>query len=383
MDIGRRRNIGLMIVGLAVALGAVPIQARATSVEQIGGMKSALEQQGLSGFLAAVATNGWQAPMIPSAWYIEHVAPSGQLTVARAAREFGAGLLAAVEAWVPLMQVEQGDALLSKTRSLLDVANWVGATDGYGNLILAARARDVAISGIGRLVADLTQPLAEPAALVARLHARFDDAAVRARVLNMEVGAAIFPSDPALTNEALQQYWVDRVAKNALRGIAPGAAPAALLEQQRNRLAAQGMDPDQPDPHDGFFIDDKVPEPVTTLRAWPSKAHRALVVGFESPRRRRLDLLLAYRGAVGAFPLSPSERRSGILSEGEEAFEEAARPFFGSDPNNIAAGAWGAYDQIRRGVFVDADSQAIRLTLERTPGAVPRPTPSLGMSVEP
>ncbi len=208
----------------------------------------------------------------------------------------------------------------------------------------------------------------------------------------MEVGAAIFPSDPALTDEALQQYWVDRVAKNALRGIAPEAAPAAgtpddtfrvLLEQQRNRLAAQGMDPDRPDSHDSFFIDDKVSEPVTTLRAWPSKAHRALVVGFSPPKLRLLKVLLAYREAVGAFPLSPSERRSGILSEGEEAFEEAARPFFGSDPDNIAAGAWGAYDQIRRGVFVDADSQAIRLTLERTPGAVPRPTPSLGMSVEP
>jgi len=94
---------------------------------------------------------------------------------------------------------------------------------------------------------------------------------------------------------------------------------------------------------------------------WDRKNHQALLVAFAPPNLRLLGALVTFRQLVGDFPLTPSVRRSRILSEGEEAFEQAVRPSLGPDPDNIAASAWTTYDLIQKQSFLDADTMATRL----------------------
>jgi len=118
-------------------------------------MRTTVEQQGLNGLNAAIQTNGWKAPVIPSAWYIDHICPPSQVSAAQAARAFGRSLLTALDGTAPSMLADQGSTLLAKANTLVALAQWLGAVEGYDNVILAGRARSIAIVGLGRLVADL------------------------------------------------------------------------------------------------------------------------------------------------------------------------------------------------------------------------------------
>ena len=129
------------------------------------------------------------------------------------------------------MQTDAGDPLLAEVRTLLDLACWLGDTDGYGNLVLAYRARDVAQVGAARLIADLNYPVAQPAAQLARLTAPFDAPTVRGRVLNLELGSPLFPTGASTQDIDLKRVWANRQAKNALAALKAQQSVVSVFDQ--------------------------------------------------------------------------------------------------------------------------------------------------------
>jgi hypothetical protein len=360
-------------------------------------MQAVVEQQGLVAFTAATASNGWQAPIIPSAWYIAHTCPLGQKPSAQAARDLGLALSRAIDVWAPTMRTDAvGEALFAKATTLVDLAYWLGTAEGYGNFILSYRARDVAVIGLGRLVADLNYPLAGPAAQVRRCRVPFETPAARARVLNYEVGAPLFPTAADVSLDTLRDVWF----KSALRrsfadqplptpgGPMDGSQTLATLRQQRDQVVAMGVDLDHPDPYGSFFKDDPASPPLTTTNEWNRKAHGG-VIGQDIPQHLPgVERLVIFRETIGYFPQTPSARQSEILSELEEAFAEAWQPhLLESAPVDIGASAGKTYERIKQGtMFMDQDAALVYSELARTPGALPLgtattppvPTPSAG-----
>lgn len=363
---------------LCAALLMVPETGSADgepSLEQVDAMRVVVEEQGLAAFVQRTTAAGIKCPSIPSAWHVRHLATPEQRAAAQAARELGSTLLSATDAMVESMRVEQGAGLLTKARALIDLAYWVGATEGYGNLVLAGRARDVALTGLARLVVDLGYPLAETATLIAKTQAPFDAPAVRARVLNGEVGAALFPSHDGLTAQRLAEVWGNREIKQILRAadalVTSGGGrisddAAAILEQQRSMLAARGVDPSHADPTDLFFDDESCPRPATTRNCWNVKQHERLVIGF-APDLNGLNALVTFRQTIGSFPQTPSNRRSHLLSEVEEAFSEGWRPHVGAAHSDLGLVAASAYERIQQGGFVDRDTALVGVGPTRTP----------------
>ena len=65
-------------------------------------------------------------------------------------------------------------------------------TPGYGNVLLAQRARDLAAVGVARLAADLDFPLEKIFPLALRLRPAGPCGGSGAHILNQEAGADIF-----------------------------------------------------------------------------------------------------------------------------------------------------------------------------------------------
>lgn len=366
-------RMSIRALALAVLL-FVSGPAAAITINEIEAMRAEVTQHGLAALLSTAAANNWSAPAIPSRWSMQHVLPVEERPVAEAARGFGAAFLDAIDAMVPAMQSEQGASLQARVETLLDAAYWVGGTNGYGNQILAGRARDVAVVGLARMTVDESVAVAIIRALFDRTEAPFDAASIRAAVLNAEAGAGIFPAGATATDADLQQVWRIGVARNILdhrrQEPTPSGTPgpgrqwfAGVLADIRQGLSAAGVDPDQPNPNAAFFSDDikGCPEPATTKRCWDHKWHNALLLQWWTGNRDALDLVLQFREKVGSFPTVPASRVDTFIPEQHDAFAQAWEPFIGDATYNLGYRAWPIYDSIRQGTFIDVDTQTIRL----------------------
>lgn len=361
------RTVRMMIVGTCLLSVEGALAAPPTIVD-VQAMRANVEQQGLAAFMAETTSNSWQAPVMPSAWYLDHGSPADQRPYYEAARDLGSALLTAIDAWAPLMRTDGPDDVLTKATVLVDVAYWVNTAEGYANVDLGGRARDVAITGLARRVADLNVPLGPTKAQVARCNAPFDAPIIFARILNFEAGAALFPTTPDVTDVVLGQIWGGRRAQMRLREILAIPTPAStpgtawISSQEERRLLEFLVTPGQPDPTDTFFLDDEepTPGPNTTRKFWNKKYHQG-VLGSQLPQNVfGAETLIQFREVIGAFPLQPVQRKETIASSGEEAFADAWRPHLGTATLNLGRAAWSVYEGIQDGSFVDFDTMVTR-----------------------
>lgn len=338
------------------------------TIGDVQAMRATVEQQGLIAFMAATVSSGWQGPIMPSAWYLDHGSSAGQRPYYQAARDLGSALLTAIDGWAPLMRTDGSDDVLTKATVLIDVAYWLNTAEGYANVDLGGRARDVAITGLARRVADLNVPLGPTKAQVARCRASFDTPAIRARILNFEAGAALFQTTPEVTDVVLGQTWGGRRAQMRLREILTMPTPAStpgtswLSSQEERRLLEFLVAPGQPDPSDAFFFDDEQPtlNPNTTRNLWSKKRHESLLGSHFPQNVDGVEILIQFREVIGAFPLQPAQRKEAIASPGEEAFADAWRPHLGTANFNLGRAAWGVYEGVQDGSFVDFDTMVSR-----------------------
>lgn len=356
-----------VVIGVSHLLAATVCRAAPPTIDDIHTMRTTVEQQGLVAFNAAAVTNTWQAPIIPSRWHLDHIAAADQRPLGEAARDLGSALLTAIDAWALLVRTDSLDEVLVKVTALIDVALWVGGTEGYGNLLLAHRARDVAVTGLGRRVADLSTPLEATKTQLQRCRAPFDVAVVRARVANYEAGAALFPTDASVTGNVFGAVWQGRLLSIRFREIAavptpnptPGNSSADIL-RERERYRLSGITPAPPDPTDAFFADDQVPPPFTKRNLWNAKRHEELLAVTTPTHVGALETLIQFRETIGFFPTQPTRRLETVSTPEEEAFAEAWRPHIGTATFNLGRAAWATYNEIRNGWFLDFDSAAVR-----------------------
>ncbi|HVU16830.1 MAG TPA: hypothetical protein VHD32_07890 [Candidatus Didemnitutus sp.] len=294
-----------------------------------------------------------------------------------------AGRLSTVPRELALLGTSQ-ERLRAVTR-LLDLTDWLSETDGYGNFLLALRANDLAASGLGPLVADVTFPLAELEPALKRLPPAWIGLAGRERMLNREVGAPLFNETNAQNlAQAFAQGWVafqylstDKPRKPILSRVVNGPPiPIAILD------------------HWQFFAPEEtgglIPFTTTTRLNgnyfhWSGMASiirsvdqvitladfRRAVGGFPEARvysaeeRARLDKEIADYAARGikVVPIESaySSPREAAFYQAWEATLEKPTKANNEEYNrklNRAAAAWGAFKMISEGAPLDSDSQA-------------------------
>lgn len=134
--------------------------ANSAALKALTEMRSVLSAGSLSTFLDKSAENGWRIPVIRSSWYVDRIPDdrTQRHALEQARRDFGfqiARKLTEAATMITLPGTNQ-QTLEESVRTLLDFRDRVLNEPGYGNLLLARRAVDIAAIAATRLVADLT-----------------------------------------------------------------------------------------------------------------------------------------------------------------------------------------------------------------------------------
>jgi len=369
----RCRHIATSLVTalcLVIALESASAKEAAPSLAEIGAMQTHLDQHGFDGFREAVVANGWQAPLIPSQWYVENRATTDDLPRFTAARQLGLTIVREVDQWAPLMVSEEGGVLMDKAVRLVDVAEWIGSAPGYGNLLASYRACGGAITGLAQFVADLNHPLPEIKQQLARCKTPISTGAGRGRMLNHEIGSEVFPTTPGTTTREISNSWSLRWARISYQRAdnEKRLRLSGLFEANLAEIVRAGLDPSEPDPYADFFTRrercDAVPD--TTETCWNVTFHEMIARGNPSNNNRlkNLDRLILFRETVGHFPTEPRMKGS-RYGDRNRAFDEAWDPIATSDTVNLGGGAEKTLRSIEERRFVDADTHQLRLMEQR------------------
>jgi len=384
------RLIFLAILALAWVL---PASAANKESEIIQRLQLQLKDGGIPGLIEGIRKERWGAPFIPSQWHVDNVAlPESKATQAQA-RVFGKQLAEALATMAPkLRETASHDDLYRTTTDLLDLADWIATTEGYGNMLLEARLLDLASVEVARLVSDLTFDQAKCNGLTARFNANRFNAEIRRRVLNREVGVEMFPSS-SNAQDTLDHVWASGFGLRL-----EAKKPEYREERLRNPSHyINVIETPEIKANLGFFEDASViPKPGTLLNIWDVKLHNRFITGAFIPQNiKKVHALAEFRNVVGWFPEKPvfsaeqirirdqeiadaAKRGLKIVpfeaafhSLREAAFDQAWRPTVARSPGmsvdewnqrlNLSAPAWQAYEEVQRGDFLDHDTAETKL----------------------
>lgn len=332
---------------LLFAICCQVVGAQPSELDAVRGLNSYLQGNGIIAFAQAAGDNRWKAPTISSRWYAEKVALPRDASLEREKRDFGKALETRIAELVPQFRASRdGAEIYRRCVLLIRLADWLSASEGYGNLFLAARCKDVATVGLGPLVANLDFPMEKIAGLLPSLAP--PTSSLRARVLNQEAGVQLFSK--TATQDELESVWRSG-ALLMLENTNPKLRETRLSHPEVKVIETVAIRSNL-----AFFTDDDLPTPPTTANLWSRKNHERLVTGLDVPNVRKLLALAAFRQAVKAFPTKPSYGKHDFESDGKAAFDEAWRPHATPETHALFALAWLTFDLIQRGEFLDQDT---------------------------
>ncbi len=356
-------------------------------------------------FVAAVKSNHVVAPVIHSKWYVDKIIDPDTRDRERGIRDAGKVLAERLDGWSEsLGNLRSPEEITMECKSLLDLSDWLAASKGYGNLIIAFRCQDIASVGIGRLAVDLNYSYQAVSGLLSRLEASWQSPVARAEVLNDEAKTKLFDvsgKNYAAAQKELTETWQNgeqtvhfqnmRQQSNQVLDLVERRIPSDidandLEDLRKNIFAASSLSSDVKD----FFTDTSSSEyparPWTVSRLWDIKRHSFFVGGdLQSTNARKLDMLLRFRQRVGNFPdqlsVTPEQaaaEQADILAAAKKGIRIVSREkAYGSARKAAFAAAWrnvsttepaigrlacDVYESILAGDFVDADTHERRLT---------------------
>jgi hypothetical protein len=305
--------------------------------------------KGLRGVVAEMRANRVAAPEIPSAWRAVREGKGENVTEIAGARGFGKALLDGIDEEARRLADEYGaDACREGAEALLDAADWIGGTCGYGNALLAVRAQDVASMAIGRLLVAEGKP-GDGVRLARRLGGAWSDAEARARVLNSEIGLELFGD----TQEDLEKAWHAGVwCREASKGAVPEAGWACWGPDM-------GLYRKIPDDRLDFFRQDGTPEMKTQREAWDDAQHDRFVFGLDTSAIESARKLGRFLELAGEWPQGVPYGKPFFKDPTVAAFEHAWRPWLKSE-GPIYLRAALTYEKIKEGRFWDGDTSIER-----------------------
>lgn len=392
MNFGMNR-ISNAVLACFVLLGTTTL-GRHAEFEALDAARLAAKA-GPEALLRHVRETGMRAPTIHSQWYVDRLAESEpeRVEAEQAGREFGRSLLEALESTAPtLREPADSAARQAAAETLLDLADWFGEAPGYGNALIFSRLQDMATVPLAYLVADLSFPEAELAAMLDRLVDYPEEVRRNARVLNEESSTTLFkvPQDvPSCVG-----VWKTKDRERIVNGIclplenAWNAGAAKVVQWQGKHGGDSGMPAgkqirDAVPAELAFFVDDSSEartKPATVLNLWDRKHHRSLFLGLGGHNIRDTRILFLFRQLVGGFPTEPPTWwQPGDLSfptPGSAAFYVVWQPYWSEyGPQNGTAARM--YEAVKNAAFYDEDTRRSKLhkALERNAGGGVGPVP--------
>lgn len=309
-----------------------------------------LELHGVSGVVDEIANQSLATPAVASRWYYDR--QSSPRPCWAEDRLMFREMVTSVETLRGNIARMSSDELRVLVNTLSDLADWVGAREGYGNLLLEVRLRALLAQAVGQaLLKPAGEVLEWAEAAIDATIPRLGSSSCRARILNGEAQKPVVRTP--ISDEDLRLFWTAREAENHLDGLPEASrmvVPPGGASDQKLRSLGYGDNAAQPD---RFFKDDICAE-STTIGCWEKKQHhRIAYVG--SPRKEFLGNLLEYRRVVGFVPELASKGSEDSLAV-LQRFSDSWQAHVGlGQRTEVASGAWLAWKGIQSGYFDDPE----------------------------
>lgn len=294
-----------------------------------------IEKSGLDSFLKTSDERGWTAPVIRSAWFIAKMPddPDGRKQLEQARSDLGYKMACQLTLLAKEIRETKDFATLDTHAQLLArVIEWLSAGIGYGNMMLQARADDIAMVAAIKLVADTQYPMERVEKLKSRLSLDWASPERIRQVLFEESGRAHFTSTHASVS-------LDDISKEFRRNY-------VLPDKLKSSPERADLE---------IFIDDNFPDNATSFdleRTWNKRRHLVLAVGGCTGiyNRPGFNELFEFRKRYGDFPLKPKLWKK---AEWESDIQAAFRERIGSDELKGVGGAWITFEFYIKGKTMD------------------------------
>jgi len=362
-----RRNILFVISLLMVAFRSAQAQPPSDAqikveLDHVQAMQKQLDRSSLWPFLDAAKSERWSVPWIHSEYWVACLPEKQEerIKLEKAKRRFGFSIAKAFDSeGLKIMQPADTTTRERQSKRLLDSADWLRKSRGYGNLLLVARAENLACVPMCYLVADLNYSTNDITALIKRISTPVEDLGFQLAVLDEEAPMPLNVSRNGSTKEVIDRLdiaWSRKMEKGKT-WCEQNGANFAKASKQRNLMP----------PEIAFFADDEaMTMPYTIANSWNEKQHHIFCInGSVKDICKAVQTLYLFRSKVGSFPTNPpawfgpQEKKYTAI---EAAFTQAWEPY--ETYGQIGQFAAMVYASIRSNRLMDWETQQIVEALE-------------------
>lgn len=229
-------------------------------------------------------------------------------------REFGLAFVGELEKCAERqMRLKNYADVEQESWKMLEIAQWLKTSPGYGNCFLAHWAENLALNLVGKMAVSPAMNTNSVNRLLQRLGACEADLRFRVSVLNDEAPEEFLlpkTSDPDVAFNSFMRQW----------GIRRNAAMKHFGPMAMMRISWRDVSEDDRDY--GFLLDDDCPAELSLRGMWGRKLHS--VICSMSPEFYRIKVIrniLRYREQVGSLSL-PNELQVTDKKAGSEYAED-------------------------------------------------------------
>jgi len=292
-------TLTLFAIGIVCYTAVADNGGFAEKTKLVEAMTEMLAERDLPGFLKAVKEQGWDTPHIRSVYWIEQMATNKaeEIRYETAKREFGLALAKKIdEMALESISVTNTEARASLASHAFDIANWIGATKGYGNFQIARRVDDLGYTQIGYLAANLNFSTNRIDTLLKRAMTQETHLSFRLAVLDDESPVPVGIKRSGSANEVyerLLKWWGDNLRK----------ADEWCKDKKGTKIFNCAKYRAEMPKEVAFFADeDGGGNPFTVVSLWEHKRHFTHCINSSLEWRKWIDNLYLFRQKVGAFP---------------------------------------------------------------------------------
>jgi hypothetical protein len=371
-----KRYFRIVIVCMyAVLLSGISCESASekTSVLSAREMQELLSRNGLEGFVREVKARKCLPPVFWSEWYVKKLEKEDEIRgrEERENRKAGkmildeldrANILANTNStyhWLfpPIEEedkIKQADGIqnviTNELRSIermcnlaMDISEWVGQAEGYGNILIGRKARDIAAVGAGYLAVEKRYPITSVKALLRRIESGFVQPRTVARVLNKEARLNLFNPDARSWDEITETFHSLLLGMDIQRSKANRANVEKILGGNMTAKLKKVVEGKEEVLRE--FLEN---EPIelnfqpTISDMWEKKRHGNLIGEDAKDKCELIQGLIKYREKGGKFKDTYSDFMDSYL---ESELDE-----------NLITSVWRLYKAIRERRFTDEDS---------------------------
>lgn len=322
-------------------------------------MQQQLDNHRLVGLVELAKDMRWTTPKIHSEYWVEGIGTNqaNRIVLEKAKRTLGLAIAKQLDVEATeIAEPGNSEVRENQARRLLDAAEWMRGSPGYGNLMLTMRAENLAYVPIGYLVADTSFPTNKITRLMQRVRSPQSALQFQIDVLNDEAPEAIgvrLTGDTNSDERRLKEEWF----KN-MKLVAAWCRDNNIYPNQAYKHR------DKMPPQCAFYVDDGFTKPpYTSVNKWDEKQHQSICVyGGVKDVRPGVDALFLFRLKAGVFPTTPPKwfnQNEKIYTPVQAAFVQAWEPFR-NEYGPIGDLAGSVYESIKAQKFVDWETSQLQ-----------------------